>query len=86
MASVTTTSAVPTTGAIAQRLGEPLHRVEYVIRSRHIRPAHRAGHVRIFTEADVATVREELRRIDARRQGESNDGGGGSRSGADHRG
>src|SRR5262245_58897155 len=45
---------MPTVGEIARRLGQPVHRVEYVIRSRHIRPASRAGNCRVFAEDDVA--------------------------------
>jgi hypothetical protein len=47
-----------------------LHRIEYVIRSRNIQPTSRAGQVRIFAEADVAHIANELRLIDARQQGE----------------
>lgn len=62
------TTPVPTVGEIARRLGESLHRIEYVIRSRNIQPAGRAGHVRIFAEADVAHIADELRQIDARQE------------------
>lgn len=62
------TTTVPTVGEIARRLGESLHRIEYVIRSRNIQPTSRAGHVRIFAEADVAHIADELRQIDAARQ------------------
>lgn len=61
-------TVAPTVGEIARRLGESLHRVEYVIRSRNIQPASRAGHVRIFAEADVAHIADELRQIDARQE------------------
>ena len=53
----------PTVGEISRRLGVPLHRVEYVIRSRNIRPTARAGNARLFTEADVCRIRSELIRI-----------------------
>jgi len=62
------TTPVPTVGEIARRLGESLHRIEYVIRSRNIQPAGRAGHVRIFDELDVAQIADELRLIDARQE------------------
>ena len=42
-----------TTGVIAQRLGVPLHRVIYVIRSRKILPVAWAGHARIFSDLDA---------------------------------
>lgn len=63
---------VPTIGEIARRLGESIHRVEYVVRTRGIRPSGRAGHVRIFTETDVSRIADELRRIDARQQAAEN--------------
>jgi hypothetical protein len=49
-----------------------LHRIEYVIRSRNIQPASRAGHVRIFTESDVARIADELRLMNTR-QGDDAD-------------
>lgn len=54
---------VPTVGEIARRIGQPLHRVEYVIRARGILPAGRAGNARVFTEADVVRIESELQRI-----------------------
>jgi len=57
-------SSLPTVGEIARRLNVPLHRVEYVILSRNLRPSGRAGNARVFTEADVAHIASELRRID----------------------
>lgn len=60
---------VPTVGEIARRIGYPLHRVEYVIRSREIHPTGRAGNARVFTDMDVARIASELRRIDDERQG-----------------
>lgn len=66
--SPSTTTPVPTVGEIAKRLGEALHRVEYVIRTRSIQPAGRAGNVRIFAEPDVALIAHELRLIDARQK------------------
>ena len=59
--------SLPTIGEIARRTGEPLHRVEYIIRSRNIQPTGRAGNLRVFTEADVEHIASELRRIDADR-------------------
>lgn len=56
-----------TVGVIADKLDEKLHRVEYVIRTRSIKPASTAGHARVFTEADLQYIAAELRRIDAER-------------------
>ena len=58
------TPALLTVGEIARRLNEPLHRIEYVIRSRSISAVGRAGVARVFTEADVSHIGSELRRID----------------------
>jgi len=60
--------AAPTIGEIARRLGVAVHRVEYVIRTRNLRPAARAGNIRVFSETDVAYVASEVRRIDADRE------------------
>ncbi len=62
--------SLPTIGEIAARLGVPLHRVGYVIDSRGIRPAGRAGHARVFTEADVDHIAGELARIERDRGGQ----------------
>ncbi len=59
-----------TVGQIARRLGLAVHRVEYVIRSRRIRPSGWAGHSRVFSEADLAYITAELQRI-ARERGET---------------
>jgi hypothetical protein len=58
-----------TVGAIARRYDEPIHRIEYVIDSRGIRPSSRAGNLRVFSEAAVQRIGSELRRIDAEKQG-----------------
>ncbi len=60
---------VPTVGEIARRLGEPVHRIEYVIRSRNILPSGRAGNVRVFTDLDIDRIGSELHRIDAEKGG-----------------
>lgn len=52
-----------TVGEIARRLRQPLHRVEYVIRSRNIPAAGWAGHARVFRDADLGRIASELRRI-----------------------
>jgi len=70
MSPSTSTTILPTVGEIARRLGESLHRIEYVIRSRNIPPASRAGHVRIFAESDVARIAGELRLIDNQQEDE----------------
>ncbi len=52
-----------TVGEIARRLGQEVHRIEYVIRSRNIRPVGWAGHARVFRDADLNRIASELRRI-----------------------
>jgi hypothetical protein len=57
-----------TVGRIAAELSEPLHRVLHVLATRgHIRPAARAGTLRLYDRQAVAQVRYELNCIDARR-------------------
>ena len=57
-----------TPGRIAERLGEPIHRVLHVLATRqHIRPLARAGTLRLYDNEAVAAVRHELNAIDARR-------------------
>lgn len=57
-----------TPGVIAQELGEPLSRVQYILRTRHyIRPAAIAGRLRLYDLRAVAMVRHECHAIDARR-------------------
>jgi DNA-binding transcriptional MerR regulator len=56
---------VPTVGVISRRLNVPIHKVEYLIRSRAIQPVGWAGNARIYTEADVDRIASELRRIEA---------------------
>ena len=55
---------VPTVGEISRRHGVPIHKVEYLIRARGITPVGWAGNARIFSEADVARIASELRRLD----------------------
>lgn len=57
-----------TSGKIAERLQQPLHRVLRVLATRnHIKPAARAGNLRLYNSRAVAMVRHELIAIDARR-------------------
>ena len=65
--SIPTVPTVPTVGSIARRLSVPLHRVEYVIRARNVRPSGWAGNARVFSDADVRFIAAELRRIDEER-------------------
>jgi len=42
--------------------------VDYVIKTRNIKPIGRAGNANIYSEADVAHIASELCRIDEERQ------------------
>jgi hypothetical protein len=59
-----------TPGVLAAALGEPLHRVLYVLRTRrHIRPTANAGRMRLYDRDALELLRHELKTIDARRAG-----------------
>lgn len=55
--------AAATVGEIAKKYSQPVHRIEYVIRSRGIEPAYRAGNSRVFSDESVARIGSELKRI-----------------------
>src|SRR5207244_12627250 len=59
------TPTMPTIGEIARRLGEPIHRIEYVIRARRIGPCGWAGNARVFPEEAVESIAIELQHITA---------------------
>jgi hypothetical protein len=63
--------AVPqlrTPGVIAGELGQPLHRILYILRTRpYIVPSARAGRLRLFDLDAVAMIRQALNGVDARR-------------------
>jgi dihydroorotase-like cyclic amidohydrolase len=56
-----------TVGEIARRLQTKVHRIEYIIRSRHIEATGWAGHARVFSEASFDHIASELKRIDEER-------------------
>jgi hypothetical protein len=60
--------ALRTSGVIASELGEPLHRVLYVLRTRpYITPSALAGRLRLYDRAAVVMIRHALNGIDARK-------------------
>jgi len=63
------TTPLASVGEIARRLGEPVWRIEYLIRARNISPIGRAGNARIFSEEAVSFIASELRRIDREKGG-----------------
>jgi len=56
-----------TIGEVARQLQVPLHRAEYLVRSRRIQPVARAGNARLFSEADVRQLRTELNQTEPER-------------------
>jgi len=57
-----------TVGVMVAELKRPLHRILHVLATRkHIRPAARAGRLRLYNRNSMAMVRHELNAIDARR-------------------
>ena len=60
-----------TVGEIARRLDTKVHRIEYIIRSRHIEATGWAGHARVFSQANLDHIAGELSRMDADRNGQS---------------
>lgn len=58
-----------TVGELARRLSKPVHTVEYLIASRGLKPASRAGNIRVFTESDLQFLASVARRNDAARTG-----------------
>lgn len=47
-------------GAIVVATREPLHRVQYVIKTRRIKPVCRGGMAWLYDEAGVAAIRKAL--------------------------
>lgn len=57
-----------TPGVIAAQVHRPLHCVLHILATRgHIRPAARAGTLRLYPRSAIAMVRHELIAIEARR-------------------
>lgn len=61
------TVTLNTVGVLAAKLGQPIHRIEYLLRTRkHIAPVAIAGRSRLYPEKTIAQLRHELNAIDAR--------------------
>jgi DNA-binding transcriptional MerR regulator len=58
-----------TSGEIARRLGQPIHRIEYVLRTRKIPAKATAGNCRVYDESDVERIREILNDIASKKAG-----------------
>lgn len=62
------TPQLRTPGRMAKELGASLHRVVHILSTRsHIKPAARAGLLRLYDARALAQVRHELNAQDARR-------------------
>lgn len=57
-------SCALTVGEIARQTNQPVHRIEYIIRSRNIQPNQRAGNARVFSKSDFEFIASEIKRID----------------------
>lgn len=58
-----------TAGTMAERLGVPIHKVQYILRTRQIEPAGKAGVLRVYSEEQLAEVAANLDAISARQGG-----------------
>jgi hypothetical protein len=68
--SVVSPVSLVTAADIAARLGQPPRRVRWILATRHhIRPAARAGAVRVYSTTAVALVQDEIDRMATRRRG-----------------
>ena len=47
-------------GEIVKLTGEPLHRIEYLIRTRAIQPVRRVGNVHLYDEEGVERIQRAL--------------------------
>lgn len=62
---------LPTVGVIARRANCSVHQIEYLIRSRAIKPIGRAGNAFVYSENAVELIRNELECIDNSRSDNS---------------
>lgn len=49
-----------TVGELARKLQQPAHRIDYIIKTRHIEPVGRAGGYRVFDDAACERIQAEL--------------------------
>ncbi len=63
-----------TVGVIADELGTTPERVAYLIRTRRIQPKATAGNSRLFSLQDMARLRHEVNKLDARKGGYNDEG------------
>lgn len=58
-----------TIGDLAEACKAPIHRIEYLVRSRKITPLMRAGRYRLYSPKVVDTLKREMAVIDQRQGG-----------------
>ncbi len=56
-----------TVGEIAKRIGQPIYRVQHIIRSRQIQHVLRVGVFRLFDEEAVSRIATEIQSVDRRK-------------------
>jgi predicted transcriptional regulator len=56
-----------TIGVIAQRLGVPIHKVEYAIRSQQIKAESKAGIAKVYSDDQVEQISRALDKIKTRK-------------------
>ena len=56
-----TTKKLLTVGELARQLGVPIHKVEYLLGSRKIKPTGRAGNLRVFDKSVLHRIQDEIR-------------------------
>jgi hypothetical protein len=61
--------AIHSAGTLARLFRVPVHRIQYVIRSRGIAHAGIAGNVRLYDEAAAQWIGSELQRIATEKEG-----------------
>lgn len=49
-----------TIGELSRRLGCPIHRLDYFLRTRGVKPIERAGRFRVYDESVLDLLRSEL--------------------------
>ena len=55
-----------TIGELAARLGQPVHRLRYLLLSRDLKPEAKAGSALVYSETTLDLLRVEIDRIDRR--------------------
>jgi hypothetical protein len=59
--------ALATLGTVSEQLGQPIHRIAYILRTRkHIQPTATAGRLRLFSQGTIELIKAELETIDSK--------------------